>query len=196
MEPPHLSSPAQHWVYLESRLSTRKRQKVGSKSSLWKLTTMSRWRFRPKKMSSLARAHVGQIAIVLDARYTAMQQAGIMDPITPLVDTVASRPSIVRIIWQSRLAPLPLNTYYHWQRPMYPLHPAYTLTTSTRTIHESWDPGSRRMQHNNVESSSSNPWNAAMVDANVNLGPALVKRTVVDVVFDALVLKTPRVIQI
>ena len=79
---------------------------------------------------------------------------------------------------------------------MYPLRPAYTLTTSTRTIHESWDPvrGSRQMQHNNAASSSSNHWNAVMVDVNVNLERALAKRIVVDVAFDALALKTARVI--
>jgi len=192
----HPLSPVQHSVYLELRLSTRKRQKVGSKSSLWKLTTMSRWRSRPKKMSSLARARVDQIATVLGARYTAMQQAGITDQITPLVDMAVNRLSTVRIIWPYHLALLPLNTYYHSLRPMYPLHPAYTLTISTPTILESWDPASRQMQHNNVESSSSNPWNAATVDVNVNLGPVPVKRIVVDVVFDALVPKTPRAIRI
>ena len=137
-----------------------------------------------------------QIVTAPDVRYTAMQQAGIMDQITPLVDTVASRPSIVRIIWQYHLAPLPLNTYYRSQRPMYHLHPVYTLTTSTPTTLESWDPVSHQMQHNNVESSSSNRWNAVTVDVNVNLAHALAKRIVVDAVFDALVPKTPRVIQI
>ena len=65
-------------------------------------------------------------------------------------------------------------------------------------IHESWDPdpASRQMQHNNVELSSSNRWNAVMVDVNVNLEPALAKRTAVDAVSDALAPKTVRAIQI
>ena len=65
-------------------------------------------------------------------------------------------------------------------------------------IHESRDPAqvSRQMQHNNVELSSSNRWNAVMVDVNVNLERALAKRIAVDVAFDALALKTARVIQI
>jgi hypothetical protein len=139
---------------------------------------------------------VDQIATVPGARYTVTQQAGIMDQITLLADTAANRLSTARIIWQYRLGRLRLNISYHWQRPMYPLHPAYIPTTSTRTIHESWDPLSRRMQHNNLALSSSNPWNAVMVDVNANLELALVKRIVVDAVFDALAPKTRRVIQI
>jgi hypothetical protein len=66
-----------------------------------------------------------------------------------------------------------------------------------RTIQESWDLhlDSHQMQHYNLASSSSNHWNAVMVDVNVNRELALAKRIVVDVVSDALALKMPKVIQ-
>jgi len=147
-------------------------------------------------MSSLERVRADQIVIAPDARYTAMQQAGIMVQIIPLADTVVNRLSIVQITWQFRLALLPLNICYRWPRLTYPLHPVYIPTTSMRTIHESWDPLSRRMQHNNLASSSLNHWNAVTVDVNVNLGHALAKKIVADAVSDALVPKTPRAIQI
>jgi hypothetical protein len=152
--------------------------------------------FRPKKTSLLERVRVDLIANAPDVRYTAMQQVAIMVKITQLVATAASRLSIVRIIWQYPLALLLLNTSYHSQRPMYLLHPASTLTISTRTTLESWAPVSHQIQHNKMELSSSNHWNAVTVDVNVSPGPALARRTAVDVVYDALAPKTPRVIRI
>jgi hypothetical protein len=51
-------------------------------------------------MSLSGLVHVAPTAIALDVLYTAMQQVVIMVRIIQLVDMVANRLSIARIIWQ------------------------------------------------------------------------------------------------
>jgi hypothetical protein len=187
---------ARHLVYRELPHSTRERQKAESRSKPWRSMTMSLYRFRPWRMSSLEHVLVGLIVIAQDARYTATQKGGTTVQIILHVDMGASRLSIARTIWPYHPVRPRSNISCRSLPPMYLHHRVPILAISTLTIRALCQMATRPMRRHSSACSSSSLLNAAMVVVNVHLVLARVRRNVVVVAYDALVRKMEKAIPI